>query len=130
MDDWISLSASVLAQHSKVASIVTPLHTEKARLKHIALLSTRGRQVMLVIILNSGEVHQQTLVLENTLSQDQLNATAEQINQLSAGMDSKELDKIIMGAQSCPTLAIYVFDDCCFLFFTSFLNRASASFFR
>ena len=63
VDDWLSLSASVLAQHSKVASIVTPLHTERARLKHIALLSTRGRQVLLVIILNSGEVHQQTLIL-------------------------------------------------------------------
>ena len=107
VDDWISLSASVLAQHSKVASIVTPLHTEKARLKHIALLSTRGRQVMLVIILNSGEVHQQTLVLEDTLSQDQLNDTAEQINQLSAGMDSKELEKIISDIQGSPLEEVF-----------------------
>jgi heat-inducible transcriptional repressor len=107
VDDWISLSASVLAQHSKVASIVTPLHTEKARLKHIALLSTRGRQVMLAIILNSGEVHQQTLVLEDTLSQDQLNDTAEQINQLSAGMDSKELEKIISDIQGSPLEEVF-----------------------
>jgi len=107
VDDWISLSASVLAQHSKVASIVTPLHTEKARLKHIALLSTRGRQVMLVIILNSGEVHQQTLVLDDTLSQDQLTATAKQINQLSAGMDSKELDKVISDIQGSPLEEVF-----------------------
>jgi len=107
VDDWISLSASVLAQHSKVASIVTPLHTEKARLKHIALLSTRGRQVMLAIILNSGEVHQQTLVLEDTLSQDQLNDTAEQINQLSAGMDSKELEKIFSDIQGSPLEEVF-----------------------
>ena len=107
VDDWISLSASVLAQHSKVASIVTPLHTEKARLKHIALLSTRGRQVMLAIIFNSGEVYQQTLVLEDTLSQDQLNDTAEQINQLSAGMDSKELEKIISDIQGSPLEEVF-----------------------
>jgi heat-inducible transcriptional repressor len=94
VDDWLSLSASVLAQHSKVASIVTPLHTERARLKHLALLSTRGRQVMLVIILNSGEVHQHTLVMEEQYSQDELDAKANQINQLAAGMDAAELEGI------------------------------------
>ena len=52
VDDWLSLSASILAQHSQVAALVTPLHTEKAKLKHLALLSTRGRQVLLVLILN------------------------------------------------------------------------------
>jgi len=93
VDDWLSLSASVLAQQSRVASIVTQLHTEKACLKQIALLSTRGRQVLLVIILNSGEVHQQTLILEELLAQDQLNSLAAQINQLVAGMDTKELEE-------------------------------------
>ena len=68
VDDWLSLSASVLAQHSQGAAIVTPLHTDKARLKHLALLSTRGRQVLMVLVLNSGEVHQQTLVLDDTLT--------------------------------------------------------------
>ncbi len=94
VDDWLSLSASVLAQHSQVASLVTPLHTEEARFKHIALLSTRGRQVLLVVILISGEVHQQTLVLEETLSQITLSDLAERINNLAGGMDASELDKI------------------------------------
>jgi heat-inducible transcriptional repressor len=94
VDDWLSLSASVLAQHSRVASLVTPLHTEEARFKHIALLSTRGRQVLLVVILISGEVHQQTLVLEETLSQITLSDLAERINNLAGGMDASELDKI------------------------------------
>ena len=91
VDDWLSLTASVLAQHSQVASIVTPPHTEKARFKHLALLSTRGRQVLAVIVLNSGEVHQQTLVLEDTLSQEQLSGIAARINQQSEGLNTSEL---------------------------------------
>jgi len=107
VDDWLSLSASVLAQHSKVASIVTPLHTERARLKQIALLSTRGRQVLLVIILNSGEVHQQTLILGEQFSQDQLNDKANQINQLAAGMDASELEEIRDEFKDTPLAEIF-----------------------
>jgi heat-inducible transcriptional repressor len=94
VDDWLSLSASVLAQHSRGAAIVTPLHTEKARFKHLALLSTRGRQVLMVIVLNSGEVHQQTLVLDDTLTQDQLTGIAAQINALAVDLDAKDLEEI------------------------------------
>ncbi len=94
VDDWLTLSASVLAQHCGGAAIVTSLHTEKARFKHLALLATRGRQVLVVIVLNSGEVHQQTLVLEETLTQDQLNGFADRINQLAAGLDARDLAEI------------------------------------
>jgi heat-inducible transcriptional repressor len=102
VDEWLSLSASVLAHHSHGAAIVTPLHTEKARLKHIALLSTRGRQALLVIILNSGEVHQQTVVMEDTYSQDKLNGMANQINQMAAGMNAKEMQVVKKDLQSGP----------------------------
>jgi heat-inducible transcriptional repressor len=95
VDDWLALSASILAQHSHVASLVTPLHTEKARMKHIALLSTRGRQVLLVLILSSGEVHQQTLVLDETFDQDELTGIADNINDLAEGMDASQIDKFV-----------------------------------
>ena len=94
VDDWLSLSASVLAQHCGGAAIVTSLHTEEAHFKHLALLSTRGRQVLLVIVLNSGEVHQQTLVLDEALTQSQLSAVAEMINQLAAGMGTQGLQEV------------------------------------
>ena len=106
VDDWLSLSASVLAQHSQVAAIVTPLHTEKARFKHLALLSTRGRQVLLVIILDSGEVHQQTLVLEETLDQEQLTGIALQINQLAEDRNAEELEKLDLDLEISPLAEI------------------------
>jgi heat-inducible transcriptional repressor len=94
VDDWLSLSASVLAQHSQVASLVTQLHTEEASLKQIALLSTRGRQVLLVVVLDSGEVYQQTLLLDEPLPQDELNGIVARINQLAGGKDAEEVGRI------------------------------------
>jgi heat-inducible transcriptional repressor len=107
VDDWLSLSASVLAQHSMAAAIVTQLHTEKARFKHLALLSTRGRQVLVVIILSSGEVHQQTVVIDETLTQEQLSVLALRINQLANGLDAKELEEIKPGTTESPLKEIF-----------------------
>jgi heat-inducible transcriptional repressor len=107
VDDWLSLSASVLAQHCGVAAIVTTLHTEEARFKHLALLSTRGRQVLVVIILNSGEVHQQTLVLDEGLTQAELTSMAEQINQIAAKMDAKQLQQVELPAGNPNLEAIF-----------------------
>ena len=100
VDDWLSLSASVLAQHSRGAAIVTPLHTEKARFKHLALLSTRGRAVLMVIVLNSGEVHQQTLVLDDTLPQSQLTGIAARINEIAVGFDARDLEEMELESRS------------------------------
>lgn len=94
VDDWMSLSASILAQHTRVASLVTALHSERSRLKHIALLSTRGRQVLLVIVLNSGEVHQQTLVFDEVVPQQVLTAMASRINQLASGLNASQLTEV------------------------------------
>jgi heat-inducible transcriptional repressor len=102
VDDWLSLSAAVLAQHSQVASLVTPLHTEKARLKHIALLSTRGRQALLVLVLNSGEVHQQTLVLDETYNQEDLSGIAAGINNLAGGLDVRALTDLQNEVRESP----------------------------
>jgi heat-inducible transcriptional repressor len=107
VDDWLSLSASVLAQHSMSAAIVTQLHTEEAKFKHVALLSTRGRQVLVVIVLSSGEVHQQTFVLAETLSQVELSGIASRINQLAAGLDAVELEEIDLGNEADPLKEIF-----------------------
>ncbi len=89
VDDWLALSASVLALHTKVASLVTPLHAEKARFKHLELLATRGRQVLLVLVLEGGEVRQQTLMLRKTISQPSLSAVAAKLNRELKGLGAE-----------------------------------------
>lgn len=86
---WMPLAASVLATHSKAASIVTAPQSERLRYKHLQLISTSGRQVLMVLVMVGGRVSQQMLVLSEPVSQEKLSASAEKLNNLlyNQGLD-------------------------------------------
>jgi heat-inducible transcriptional repressor len=88
VDRWMRLAASVLAHQSQAASVVTAPHPEQARFKHLELIATHGRQVLMVLVLSNGEVRQQVLSLAEPVTQEQLSATATRINVLCMGMDA------------------------------------------
>ncbi|MBL7162018.1 MAG: heat-inducible transcription repressor HrcA [Anaerolineales bacterium] len=90
IDQWIRLAASVLARQSRGASLVTSLHPEHARLKHIELIATRGRQVLMVLVLEGGEIRQQMLKLDEPVSQEKLSITAVWVNEISQQKDARE----------------------------------------
>lgn len=87
VEQWLKLAASVLAQQSRAASLVTAPHLEQTRFKHLELISIHGRQVLLVMVLVGGEVLQQILTLAEPVSQDQLSNTASHISNLCHGAD-------------------------------------------
>lgn len=76
VDQWMRLAASVLAHQSRAASLVTAPHPETLRLKHLELIATRGRQVLMVLVMFGGEVRQRLLTLQEPVSQEQLSAAA------------------------------------------------------
>jgi heat-inducible transcriptional repressor len=88
VDRWMRLAASVLAHQSQAASVVTAPHPEQARFKHLELIATYGRQVLMVLVLSNGEVRQQVLALAEPVAQEQLSATATRVNALCQGMDA------------------------------------------
>jgi len=86
VDQWVRLGASVLAQLSRVASIVTAPHPERAIFKHLELINTSGHQVLLVLVMQGGDVRQQMLTLSEVIDQDQLSRIANQISDTCYGM--------------------------------------------
>ena len=78
---WLRLAASVLAHQSQAASLVTSPRPEQAHFKHLELIATHGRQVLMVMVLSEGQVRQQMLTLAEPVPQEQLSATADRINQ-------------------------------------------------
>ena len=88
IDEWVRLSASVLAQHSHVASLVTAPRPERAIFKHLKLIATQGQQVLLVLVLQGGDVRQQILTLAQAVDQAQLEAIASQITATCNGKDT------------------------------------------
>jgi heat-inducible transcriptional repressor len=87
VDEWMRLAASVLAHQSRAASLVTAPHVEMARLKHLELISTRGRQLLMVTVMMGGEVHQRILLLDEPVTQELLSQTADRITTLFQGKD-------------------------------------------
>lgn len=87
VDRWMRLAASVLAHQSQAAALVTAPRAEQARFKHLELIATHGRQVLMVLVLSGGEVRQQMLVLAEPVSQDRLSAAANHLNTAFQGMD-------------------------------------------
>jgi heat-inducible transcriptional repressor len=85
---WMRLAASVLAHQSQGASLVTSPRPESARFKHLSLISTHGRQVLMVIVWTGGQVRQQMLTLAEPVSQEQLSAAANHINLVCEGLDA------------------------------------------
>ncbi len=79
VDEWGRLAASVLARHSRVASLVTTPHADRAIFKHLELINTRGNQVLMVLVLMGGDVRQQLLALNSTFEQAELSQTAQKL---------------------------------------------------
>jgi heat-inducible transcriptional repressor len=86
IEQWMTLAASILAHQSQGVSVVTAPHTDKAKYKHVELISTQGRQVLMILVLVGGEVSQQILTLAEPVSQDRLSQTAARLNKLLAGL--------------------------------------------
>jgi heat-inducible transcriptional repressor len=89
MNRWMRLAASILANQSQAASLVTAPLPSKVRFKHLELIATHGRQILLVLVLSEGDVRQQMLSLAESVPQEQLSATADRINLLCQGLDAE-----------------------------------------
>jgi heat-inducible transcriptional repressor len=85
-DQWMRLAASVLANQSRAVSLVTAPRPENAVLKHLELISTRGRQVLMVMVMAGGEIHQRIFTLNDAYTQEQLSAIASTINATGQGL--------------------------------------------
>jgi heat-inducible transcriptional repressor len=90
---WMRLAASILAHQSQAASLVTAPRPEQPKFKHLSLISTHGRQVLMVLVLSGGEVRQQMLTLAEPVSQEQLHLAADHLNTICAERDADAIQK-------------------------------------
>lgn len=94
IEQWLRLAASVLANQSQAASLVTAPHAERAIFKHLELIATRGRQVLMVLVLVGGEIRQQFITLNEPVSQENLSTIAAQISNLCVRCDVEKISRL------------------------------------
>ena len=79
-NEWMILAASVLAHQTQAVSLVTEPRNEQMLFKHVELISTQGRQILMVLVFAGGEVSQQILTLAEPIPQERLSQVAERLN--------------------------------------------------
>jgi len=97
VDQWLRLAASVLAQHSSVASVVTAPSADRSLLRHLELILVQARQVQLILVLQGGEVLQQMLSPQEPASQDTLTRIAAQVTARCQGADAAAVQRVDQG---------------------------------
>jgi heat-inducible transcriptional repressor len=94
---WMRLAAATLAQTARNASLVTAPQAEQARFKHVELISTQERLVLLILVLHGGNVQQQMLNLAEPLTQPELSQAADRLNELCSGLSVAEIRARVHG---------------------------------
>lgn len=91
LDQWMRLATAVLARTSAGASFITAPRPRYSRFKHVQLISTQGRLVLMVLVLYGGEVKQQMLTLAEALPQARLSIAADKINSQFDNQTAQEM---------------------------------------
>ena len=96
-EQWMPLAASILTHSARGAALVTAPQTEQARYKHLQLIATEGRFVLMILVLRGGVVKQQMLSLVQAIDQTVLSEASDRLNQLCNGLTPREIAAHIGG---------------------------------
>jgi heat-inducible transcriptional repressor len=91
LGQWMRLAATTLTRTARNASLVTAPQAEVSRFKHVELISTQGKLVLLILVMQGGNVQQQMLDLAEPLSQAELSQSADLVNQVCSGLRAAEI---------------------------------------
>jgi heat-inducible transcriptional repressor len=88
IQQWMRLAASVLANRTNSASLITAPRANQVQFKHLELIATHGRQVLAILVLEGGQIHQHILTLDEPVTQEQLSVISCKFSQLLTGQIS------------------------------------------
>ncbi len=91
LDQWLRLSAAVLAHTAHNASLVTAPKSVQCHLKHIELISVRDELALLILVFQEGALKQQILNFDRPVGQDELAPLARQFTDLWQGLSAAEI---------------------------------------
>lgn len=92
IDAWLPLASSVLAKTTRAAAVLTAPRSTHATFKHVELIATHGRAVLLILVLEGGSIEQQMLSLSEYMPQSALREAADRLNQVCAGLNTVQIE--------------------------------------
>lgn len=95
ISNWMHLAASILANQSKAASLVTSPHPEQVRFKHLELIATHSTQILAVLVLDGGEIHQSVMSTDVPVTQEELSKISNRLSALFQGKNFGEIKLLV-----------------------------------
>jgi len=94
IDQWMKLTAAVLARAVDTASLVTPPVAGESRFRHIELISVSESTILLVMVLQDGSIYQEMLATTNAISQDVLSRASNRLNDMFDNLNVNEIRQL------------------------------------
>lgn len=91
LDQWMELTAAILAHTVRAASLVTPPRATRSRFRHVELISVSDRAILLVLVLQDGSIHQELLATSDTVPQAELSQASNKLNALAHDLSEQEI---------------------------------------
>ena len=91
LDQWMRLSAAVLAHTTQTASLITSPKVSSCQLKHLELISINDNIALLILVLKEGTLKQQILTLDAPYTQDELRSVSRHLTDLWANNTAPEI---------------------------------------
>lgn len=95
LDQWVRLTASVMARLLHSAAVMTSPRATEGRLKHFEVLSVTDLSAHLVLVMMDGTVKQQRLLLELPVQQEELSTSAVSLNAFFHYKNAVEVDALL-----------------------------------
>ena len=102
LDQWVRLTASVMARLLHSAAVMTSPRSSEGRLKHFEVLAVTDFSAHLVLVLVDGTVKQQRLLLETPIQQEELSDFAVRFNQLLQNKQAIEIAELLSQSDLSP----------------------------
>jgi len=102
LDQWVRLTASVMARLLHSAAVMTPPRAAEGRLKHFEVLSISDFSAYLVMVLEDGTVKQQRLLLEDPVQQEELSEITTRLNRIFEGQNAPAIQKLLVERDFTP----------------------------
>lgn len=99
LDQWLRLSAAILARCARNAALVTAPKAALSRLKHLDLISLGESGVLLLLVFHEGSLRQEILTSTPPLEQTELSRLATELNVRLGGLTLEEIRTRMAGLQ-------------------------------
>ncbi|MFC1941060.1 heat-inducible transcriptional repressor HrcA [Chloroflexota bacterium] len=91
LDEWLNLTAALLAQMVQNAAIVTMPKPEACKFKHLELVSLQDTMALVVLVLSGAHVRQKLITFDQIMSQSELTVIANKLSAAYSGLTSSQI---------------------------------------